>query len=61
MECKQCGGDEDRLKGFCSVECRNYYDYELEIDSLKKEISRLNAMLNKEPVIRILKNKVYKE
>ncbi len=30
MTCKQCGTDEDRLKGFCSIECRDKFDYEQE-------------------------------
>ena len=41
MTCKQCGTDEDRLKGFCSIECRDKFDYEEEIRELKKALSAI--------------------
>lgn len=25
MRCKHCGANEDRINGFCSVECEEYY------------------------------------
>ena len=40
MICKQCGTDEDRLKGFCSIECRDKFDYEEEIRELKAELKK---------------------
>ena len=40
MICKQCGTDEDRLKGFCSIECRDKFDYEEEIGELKAELKK---------------------
>ena len=40
MTCKQCGTDEDRLKGFCSIECRDKFDYEEEIRELKAELKK---------------------
>ena len=40
MNCKQCGTDEDRLKGFCSIECRDKFDYEEEIGELKAELKK---------------------
>ena len=41
MKCKRCGADENRIHGFCSVECENYYSLESRIAELEKE----NAML----------------
>lgn len=52
MRCKRCGANEDRINGFCSVECEEYYRLEEEIGALDSvilergvEISRLNARI----------------
>lgn len=49
MRCKQCGANEDRINGFCSVECEEYYRLEEEIGERDNvilehvaEIGRLN-------------------
>ena len=46
MTCKQCGTDEDRTDGFCSIECRRYCGYEKEISELKAEVERLQQGIN---------------
>lgn len=46
MTCKQCGTDEDRLKGFCSIECRDKFDYEEEISELKAVIRGADSILS---------------
>ena len=50
MCCKRCGANEDRINGFCSVECEEYYSLEEEIGALDNvilergaEIDALNA------------------
>lgn len=52
MHCKRCGANEDRINGFCSVECEEYYRLEEEINApdnviLERgaEIGRLNACI----------------
>ena len=40
MTCKQCGTDEDRINGFCSIECRDKFDYEEEIRELRAELKK---------------------
>ena len=52
MCCKRCGANEDRINGFCSVECKEYYSLEEEINALDNvilergaEIGRLNARI----------------
>ena len=52
MHCKRCGANEDRINGFCSVECEEYYRLEEEINALDNvilergaEIGRLNARI----------------
>ena len=52
MCCKRCGANEDRINGFCSVECEEYYRLEEEINALDNvilergaEIGRLNARI----------------
>ena len=54
MCCKRCGENEDRINGFCSVECEEYYRLEEEINALDNvilergaEIGRLNASIAK--------------
>jgi hypothetical protein len=41
MHCKRCGANENRIHGFCSVECENYYGYELRISELETEVKEL--------------------
>ena len=43
MCCKRCGANEDRLNGFCSVECEEYYSLEEEINALNARIAELEA------------------
>lgn len=45
MKCKRCGTDEDRIKGFCSMECKDAWYYEDEIKELKAENKRLREFL----------------
>ena len=52
MCCKRCGANEDRINGFCSVECEEYYSLEEEINALDNmilergaEIARLTARI----------------
>lgn len=52
MCCKRCGSNEDRINGFCSVECEEYYSLEEEINALDNvilergaEIGRLTARI----------------
>ena len=52
MCCKRCGANEDRINGFCSVECEEYYRLEEEINALDNvilergaEIGRLTARI----------------
>ena len=52
MCCKRCGANEDRINGFCSVECEEYYRLEEEIGALDNvilergaEIGRLTARI----------------
>lgn len=52
MCCKRCGANEDRINGFCSVECEEYYSLEEEIGALDNvilergaEIDALNARI----------------
>ena len=44
MTCKQCGTDEDRINGFCSIECRDNFDYEEEIRELRAENEALKNL-----------------
>lgn len=42
MKCKRCGTDENRIDGFCSIECRDAFDYEEEIAELEEQVWNLN-------------------
>jgi hypothetical protein len=44
MCCKRCGAEEDRIHGFCSVECENYYDLEYRIDELEAEVTKCHEL-----------------
>ena len=47
MRCKQCGANEDRINGLCSVECEEYYHLEEEIVPVSKNL------VKEEPNVRI--------
>ena len=42
--CARCNEDEFRIDGFCSVECRDYDEYEREIASLTEKVERLPSL-----------------
>ena len=43
MKCKRCGANEDRINGFCSIECRDQFDLEEDITELTTRIAELEA------------------
>ena len=45
MKCKRCGEDEDRIKGFCSIMCQEFWYYEDEINDLVAENKRLKEQV----------------
>ena len=45
MKCKRCGTDENRIDGFCSIECRDAFDYEEEIAELQDANTELRARI----------------
>jgi len=45
MECKRCGTDEDRMDGYCSVECEGTHCLENDIKKLEAEVKRLRGAL----------------
>lgn len=45
MKCKRCGANEDRINGFCSIECRDQFDLEEDITELTTRIAELEAEL----------------
>lgn len=47
MKCKRCGTDESRIDGFCSIECRDAFDYEEEIADLEARAEKAEAMVEK--------------
>ena len=47
MKCKRCGTDENRIDGFCSIECRDAFDYEEEIADLEARAEKAEAMVEK--------------
>lgn len=42
--CQRCGADENRVHGFCSVECENLYEVEQERDEWKSRASAWKAL-----------------
>jgi len=46
MKCKRCGGDEYRIKGFCSIACQEYWYYEEEIKELKAGNKAIGSWLS---------------
>lgn len=47
MCCKRCGANEDRINGFCSVECEEYYRLEEEINALDNVILERGAAIGR--------------
>lgn len=43
MKCKRCGANEDRINGFCSIECRDQFYLEEDITELTTRIAELEA------------------
>lgn len=41
MKCKRCGANENRIHGFCSMECETAWEYEDEIRDLTACIAEL--------------------
>jgi len=41
MKCKRCGANENRIHGFCSMECRTAWEYEDDIRDLTARIAEL--------------------
>ena len=41
MKCKRCGADENRIHGFCSMECETAWEYEDDIRDLTTRIAEL--------------------
>ena len=43
MKCKRCGANENRIHGFCSMECETEWEYEDDIRDLTARIAELEA------------------
>ena len=43
MKCKRCGANENRIHGFCSMECETAWYYEDDIRDLTARIAELEA------------------
>lgn len=43
MQCKRCGANENRIHGFCSMECETAWYYEDDIRDLTARIAELEA------------------
>lgn len=41
MKCKRCGANENRIHGFCSMECQTAWEYEDDIHDLTARIAEL--------------------
>ena len=41
MKCRRCGANENRIHGFCSMECRTAWEYEDDIRDLTARIAEL--------------------
>ena len=41
MKCKRCGANENRIHGFCSMECETAWEYEDDIRDLIARITEL--------------------
>ena len=47
MKCKRCGAKENRIHGFCSMECRTAWEYEDDIRDLTARIAELKAFIER--------------
>ena len=46
MKCKRCGANENRIHGFCSMECETAWYYEDDIRDLTARIAELEAEID---------------
>ena len=44
MKCKRCGANENRIHGFCSMECETAWEYEDDIRDLTARIAELEGL-----------------
>lgn len=44
MKCKRCGANENRIHGFCSMECETAWYYEDDIRDLTARIAELEGL-----------------
>ena len=44
MSCKYCSHSDYRARGFCSIECRRFFEYEKEIAELKAALANIQAV-----------------
>ena len=45
MKCRRCGANENRIHGFCSMECRTAWEYEDDIRDLTARIAELETKI----------------
>lgn len=45
MKCKRCGANENRIHGFCSMECETAWYYEDDIRDLTARIAELESLV----------------
>ena len=45
MKCKRCGANENRIHGFCSMECETAWYYEDDIRDLTARIAELEGLV----------------
>jgi len=50
MKCKRCGANENRIHGFCSMECETAWEYEDDIRDLTARIAELEKVRRWIPV-----------
>ena len=46
MKCRRCGANENRIHGFCSMECETAWEYEDDIRDLTARIAELEAEID---------------
>ena len=44
MQCKRCGANENRIHGFCSMECETAWEYEDDIRDLTARVAELKEV-----------------
>lgn len=47
MKCRRCGANENRIHGFCSMECETAWYYEDDIRDLTARITELEGFIGK--------------